>query len=346
MSSEYFSAQNSAPSQIAERQLAYFQGKHLLVAGEIEDQFPLHLQQECQSVSVFTTHYGYYRQIADKQEITAYFGATLDDNCHADMVLLYWPKAKQEAEYLLAMLMTKLGPGTEIVVVGENRSGVKSIEKLFQPYGIIRKYDSARRCSFYWGECHQAPDTFNIQDWFKTYSVHYRQQEIIVKSLPGVFSHGEFDLGSQLLLDNLPEMHGEVLDFGCGAGVIGSVIAAQHPSVTISMCDVSALAIESSKATLAANGLKGLVFPSDIYSDITGTYDHIISNPPFHSGLDTSYHATETLLAQAPQYLTPRGTLSIVANGFLKYPPLIERAFGHCQTVAKTNKFAIYQASR
>ena len=36
---------------------------------------------------------------------------------------------------LLAMLMAKLGVNTEIVVVGENRSGVKSIEKMFKEYG-------------------------------------------------------------------------------------------------------------------------------------------------------------------------------------------------------------------
>ncbi|MDW6091924.1 16S rRNA (guanine(1207)-N(2))-methyltransferase RsmC [Vibrio rhizosphaerae] len=345
MSSEYFSVQNSAPSQIAERQLDYFQGKHLLVAGEIEDQFPLQLRQTCQSVSIFTTHYGYYRQIADNPHITGYFGATLSEDCHADMLLLYWPKAKQEAEYLLAMLMTKLGPGTEIVVVGENRSGIKSVEKLFEPYGIIRKYDAARRCSFYWGECSQTPAQFNMQDWFKTYTVNYRQKDIIIKSLPGVFSHGELDIGSQLLLDNLSDIRGDVLDFGCGAGVIGTVIAAQYPAVTLSMCDVSALAIESSKATLAANGLSGHVFPSDIYSDVPERYDHLISNPPFHSGLGTSYHASETFLNQSPHYLKPRGKLSIVANSFLKYPPLIEQALGHCDTLAKTNKFAIYQAT-
>ena len=49
--------------------------------------------------------------------------------------------------------MAKLGKDTEIVVVGENRSGVKSIEKMFKPYGNVVKYDSARRCSFYWGQC-------------------------------------------------------------------------------------------------------------------------------------------------------------------------------------------------
>ncbi|POB66836.1 16S rRNA methyltransferase, partial [Vibrio vulnificus] len=95
-----------------------------------------------------------------------------DLDSQADLLLLYWPKAKAEAEYLIAMLMAKLGPGCEIVVVGENRSGVKSIEKMFQAYGPVNKYDSARRCSFYWGQCNTQPNAFNQADWFRHYSIN------------------------------------------------------------------------------------------------------------------------------------------------------------------------------
>lgn len=120
------------------------------------------------------------------------------------------------------MLMAKLGINTEIVVVGENRSGIKSIEKMFKEYGPVNKYDSARRCSFYWGTCLNQPKPFNQADWFKSYTVTLGEQSLTVKSLPGVFSHGEFDLGSQLLLETLPKLSGKVLDFGCGAGVLGA----------------------------------------------------------------------------------------------------------------------------
>ncbi|QXO17841.1 MULTISPECIES: 16S rRNA (guanine(1207)-N(2))-methyltransferase RsmC [Vibrio] len=336
----------TAPSQIAERQLAYFAGKKVLVAGEAEDLFPLQLAKHCESVAVFTTHYGFHRQLQQHQGVTSYFGAELTDNLVADMILLYWPKAKQEAEYLLAMLMAKFGTGTEIVVVGENRSGVKSIEKMFAAYGPINKYDSARRCSFYWGQCTEQPAPFTLEQWFKSYQVEYQQHSLTIRSLPGVFSHGEFDIGSRLLLDSLPPLRGKVLDFGCGAGVLGSVMATLNPGIELEMCDISALAIRSSQATLAANHLSGRVFASDVYSDSARDYDFIVTNPPFHSGLDTSYSATETLLAKAPAHLKNRGELLVVANSFLKYPPIIEQAFGQCETVNKTNKFTIYQAKK
>ena len=104
------------------------------------------------------------------------FGAEFDKPTQADMILLYWPKAKAEAEFLLTMLLSKLGANTEVVVVGENSSGIKSVEKIFKPFGLIKKVDSARRCSFYWGKCIKPPVSFCIQEWFKEYLLRQKLQ--------------------------------------------------------------------------------------------------------------------------------------------------------------------------
>lgn len=97
----------------------------------------------------------------------------------------------------------------------------------------------------------------------------------------------------------------------------------KYNDIELNMCDINAFAIESSKQTLLANNLEGQVFASDVYSDVTPGLDFIISNPPFHAGLDTSYSATETLLSDAPNYMNNKGQLMIVANSFLKYPLLL-----------------------
>lgn len=334
----------TAPSQIAARQLEYFEGKHLLLAGELEDSFASELKSAAASVSIFTTNLAYANQMQGFDGIDVQFGAQYQAQPHVDMVLLYWPKAKAEAEFLLSMLMAALGQGTEIVVVGENRSGVKSIEKMFAPYGRVTKFDSARRCSFYWGQCDNTPTPFVLDDWFKSYPLTLGNQTLTIRSLPGVFSHGELDAGTQLLLDTLPALKGSVLDFGCGAGVIGACIKQRYPNTQINMVDISALAVESARETLRFNALDGEVFASDVYSAVGEKFDNIISNPPFHAGLKTHYAATETFLEKAPAHLNGRGKLMIVANSFLRYPPFIEAAFGHCDVAAKNNKFAIYQA--
>jgi 16S rRNA (guanine1207-N2)-methyltransferase len=335
----------TAPSQIAQRQLSYFSGKNIVVAGEAEDNFPKELQQFANSVTVFTTHFGYHQQMT-KLGVDSQFGVEFDNSGGADMLLLYWPKAKSEAAYLLNMLLSKLGKDAEVVVIGENRSGVKSIEKMFTAFGPINKYDSARRCSFYWGRCDAEVPAFNLDDYFKEYQVQLGEHNIKVKSLPGVFSHGEFDLGTQLLLDSLPRLKHKVLDFGCGAGIIGAAMKLNNPDIELEMCDVSAFAVESSVRTLQANGLSGRVFATDVYSQAATDYQYIVSNPPFHSGLDTSYSATEMLLSNAPKHLKKGGELLIVANSFLKYANIIEQAFGECETLNKTNKFVIYHATK
>ncbi|MDF2186456.1 16S rRNA (guanine(1207)-N(2))-methyltransferase RsmC [Grimontia hollisae] len=334
----------TAPSQIAARQLAYFEGKHVLLAGELEDTFATELLGTAESVSIFTTNLAYANQMRRFDGIAVQFGEVYQALPHADMVMLYWPKAKAEAEFLLAMLMAALGKGTEIVVVGENRSGVKSIEKIFAPYGKVTKFDSARRCSFYWGQCDNEPAPFSLDDWYKSYPLNVGEQSLTVRSLPGVFSHGELDEGTQLLLNTLPTLTGSVLDFGCGAGVIGAVIKQRYPETHITLVDISALAVASARETLRFNHLDGEVFASDVYSDINTPFNNIVSNPPFHAGLKTHYAATETFLSEAPAHLHPQGQLMIVANRFLRYPPFIESAFGHCHTPAKNHKFTIYHA--
>ncbi|KHT61495.1 16S rRNA methyltransferase [Photobacterium gaetbulicola] len=336
----------SAASQVAARQLEFFENRKVLVAGELDDTFPTELSQTASSVTIFTTNFGYARRMSAHDSVHTVFGAEFSEEADIDMILLYWPKAKAEAEYLLAMLLAKFGPETEICVVGENRSGVRSAEKMFAPYGKLTKYDSARRCSFFWGRCDKSAPAFDINDWFRSYPLNIAGAELTIRSLPGVFSHGEFDQGSKLLLDTLPALKGRVLDFGCGAGVIGAVMKTNNPGIELELCDISALAIASAEETFRVNELEGTFTATDVYASLQGPYDYLISNPPFHAGLKTFYAATEDFIAQAPQYLRNEGQLIIVANSFLRYPPLIEDSLGCCETIAKNNKFSIYAAKK
>ncbi|MBS7676150.1 methyltransferase, partial [Vibrio cholerae] len=81
-----------------------------------------------------------------------------------------------------------------------------------------------------------------------------------VVSLPGVFSHGRLDRGTELLLEHLDKLpSGNLLDFGCGAGVLGAAVKRRYPHNTVTMLDVDAFAAASSRLTLAANGLEAEV---------------------------------------------------------------------------------------
>ena len=109
---------------------------------------------------------------------------------------------------------------------------------------------------------------------------------------------------------------------------------------------MNAAAISSSIATLNVNELEGRVIASNVYSAIEETYDWIISNPPFHDGLGTSYEAAEDIIRLAPNYLKRGGKLRIVANSFIPYPDILDHVFGSHEVLASTGKFKVYQATK
>ncbi|MEN9583407.1 MAG: hypothetical protein RLZZ616_413 [Pseudomonadota bacterium] len=333
----------SAVSQMLERNQALFVGKRLLVCGALEDDYPRQLAALAQTLTVFTTDYCYYRSQQAALGEGILFDHQLGGAPRFDALLLLMPKAKAEAQYLLAMMTPLLEAGADLFLAGENRGGINGADKLLAPYGEKPiKRDSARRCSLYHGELCKPVAPFELESWFGRYQCKAGDTELTVLALPGVFSAAELDLGTQMLLAAVPPMQGELLDFGCGAGVIGSVLAKRNPDLRVNMVDISALALESSRRTLAINGLLGKVYPSDVYSDVSTPFQHIVSNPPFHAGLKTFYAATETFLARAPEFLLPNGSLTIVANAFLRYQPILETHFKRVDVISSDAKFKVY----
>lgn len=333
----------SAVSQMLERNQALFVGKRLLVCGALEDDYPRQLAELADSLTVFTTDYCYYRSQHSVLGEAIQFGHQIGGAPRFDALLLLMPKAKAEAQHLLAMMTPLLESGADLFLAGENRGGINGADKLLAPYGEKPvKRDSARRCSLYHGVLDKPVAPFELDAWFSRYECQAGDTALTVMALPGVFSADGLDLGTQMLLASLPPMAGKLLDFGCGAGVIGSVLARRNPDLAVTMVDINALALESSRRTLAVNGLTGRVHASDVYSDIDERFQHIVSNPPFHAGLKTFYAATETFLAKAPDYLTRDGALTIVANAFLRYQPILEAHFRQTGVIAGDAKFKVY----
>ena len=110
------------------------------------------------------------------------------------------------------------------------------------------------------------------------------------------------------------------------------------------MTDVNALALDSAAKTLEANDLTAEIIASDMFSDVTSKFDFIISNPPFHAGLNTNYEATERMLRQAPAYLKKHGQLFLVANRFLRYEPILAEVFQSVSVINENSRFKIIRA--
>lgn len=259
--------------------------------------------------------------------------------------VLFLPKSRELTDYLLAALAGRL-PDGQLFLVGEKRGGVERAAKQLAAFGQPRKLDSARHCQLWQVRVEQTPTHTDIQHWQRSYPLALADGPLQVVSLPGVFSHGHLDVGSALLLEHLEALpDGHLLDFGCGAGVLGAVLKRRHPGSQVSLLDVDAFAVASSRLTLAANQLEANVIAGDGIAAAPTGLSALISNPPFHQGVHTDYQASETLLREAARHLRPGGELRLVANSFLKYPPLIEAHLGPCQTLAEANGFRIYRAT-
>lgn len=280
------------------------------------------------------------------KNISTFFTSHYTTEEKHDLVVIHFPKSKAELAFTFAMISPLLAENALVLLVGDNKGGVKSSEKLSKDFLVdCKKIDSARHCSLFLGDFNNQSKPFIFDDWFKQYQVTIDDITLDIASLPGVFSQDGLDIGTRLLLNNLPaDMKNKVLDFGCGAGVIGSFIGKKHPKTTLSLLDVNALAITSAEKTLALNGLVGDVFPSDGLSHVRGTFNHIVSNPPFHQGIKTNYEATETFLSSIKTIINSTGNITIVANNFLRYLPIMESKIGKTKIQAKQNGFTIYRA--
>jgi 16S rRNA (guanine1207-N2)-methyltransferase len=339
----------SNPSKLLQRNESLFAGRKLLVAGNITDSYTTTLAELSATSTFCYNNYRYFAQNERKNNLQAesesVFTANFkNENDQAfDLLLIFIPKAKKETQYILANLTPYLSDNAHIVLVGEKACGIKSASSLLTPYcSQVNSLDSARHCSLLFGQLTKKVAAFDQKQWIKEYDLKINDTILKINTLPGVFSYGELDTGTHLLLNNMPEkMQGSLLDFGCGAGVIACYLKQKHTDLQVDLIDISAFALASAELTFTKNKLEGNVFASDILSCVDKKYNHIVSNPPFHSGKKTDYSATETLIEKSPDFLKKSGSLTLVANHFLKYEPLLNKTFSVVTTKDETTKFKI-----
>lgn len=270
-----------------------------------------------------------------------------------DGIILFLQKSKALMDCWLEMATSLLSEGGNIWLVGENGEGIKSWRKrLKNSFASVKNMDNARHCGLI--EASEPLETvkeFSLPSYFTEFDCAVGERSLAVSSLPGVFSHGRLDVGTDVLLSTFDKEpfnkvpKGNVLDFGCGAGVVAGYLGLKQPEASFTLVDCDALALKSAEKTLKNNGINSsTVIASDGLSEVSGSYQMIVSNPPFHQGVKTHYAVTEQFLAESHSMLVKGGELRIVANSFLRYEPIITKAFGHCKTLVVQNGFSVYQA--
>lgn len=164
----------------------------------------------------------------------------------------------------------------------------------------------------------------------------------------GVFSKGEVDFGSRLLIESfvMPEIDGDILDVGCGYGPIGLSIAKSYPERKVHMVDVNGRAIELAGRNAKENDVENVhIYESDGLSNVEGQFAAILTNPPIRAGKETVFKFYD----EAFEKLNAGGELWVVIQKKQGAPSTTEHLkelFGQVETVEKKKGYYILKAEK
>lgn len=200
------SALLTAPSELLIRNQHLFQDKHTLILNHEADQCAAQLSSICASVTALALDFNHHQTLtAANVNVTAEFGHQLSDStAKFDTVVIYFPKAKPLLQYLLTLAAYHLRPDGELIVVGENKGGIRSFNKLKSTFFTQPiKLDNARHCLLFSAICHSHPTHIDINTFVSRYPLALGERSITICNMVGVFSEKQLDQGTELLLQHL-----------------------------------------------------------------------------------------------------------------------------------------------
>ena len=305
------------------------------------------LAESGREVQVFSQDFGDYSWLKSSGCEVEFAVAPCPDP-QIEEIILIQPKERARLHMLLHALAVAMPPSARLWLAGENRSGIKSSAKHLDVYfDRVSKVDNARHCTLFEVAMPRAANPFNLDDYETSWSLAGTAGLINIISLPGTFAHGKLDPGTRLLLNCLEEMpiSGRVLDFACGSGVIGLSLLSRNPAIEMTLLDTSAPALESARRSLLRNRLKATVLPSDGLSQLEGSFDWIISNPPFHRGVHNDLKVVIDFCEQAGKFLAQKGKILLVCNNHLPYPAWLKTNFTEVDMIKSNREFKVVLAS-
>lgn len=239
-----------------------------------------------------------------------------------------------------------LVPAGRLLLVNHKDRGAKRYEKLaaslFRTAEVIRR-DGGWRVL----DC-QGP----LEDSTETEShLYFEAAGLELQAVKGTFAAGKLDPGTAQLLAALGDpgwLAGQqVLDLGCGYGLLALTAAKAGASVTAVDDDLGA--VRSTGMNAGALGLTDLI--TVVHADLdegleqSERFDTVLMNPPFHVGKGVRLDLPAAFIATAGKRLRPGGELWMVANRALPYERLLED-FSTWSTVRDEAGFKVLRAVR
>lgn len=265
------------------------------------------------------------------------------------LVLIKIPKSLALFEDQMHRLKPCLTEHSRVIVAGMVKtmpsSVWKMLERIIGPTDTSRALKKARLIEV--NVDLQLPSTEN------PYPRHWLLEEttLEITNYANVFSRERLDNGTRLLLQHLPKTKGasEIIDLGCGNGVLGLVAARKNPEARIHFVDESYMAIESARANIRQ--IEAGMPPAEFHlgDSLTSfekdTADLILCNPPFHQSHAIAGTVALGMFRQSARVLRDGGELWVVGNRHLDYHIMLKSFFSSVEVVASNKKFVILKST-
>ncbi|RLV59158.1 methyltransferase domain-containing protein [Parashewanella curva] len=263
-----------------------------------------------------------------------------------DLVLMKLPKNLNYFAHQLSRLSRSLKQGTKVLIAAKAKSINKSVIEL------IKQQLGDATASLAWKKCRVITciSDGSTRDEPKLTQWSIPEYQLKLNNFSNVFAANKLDIGARALLQFFPQGdYKQIIDLGCGNGVLGLRAAQVFPDANIHFVDDSEMAVASAQQNWQLNGLNtenGHFYWDDCLTDLSDEIkpDLIICNPPFHQGEAITDHIAWQMFLDAKRKLADGGTLHIVGNRHLGYHIKLKRLFGNCKTMGSNGKFVVLQA--
>ena len=264
------------------------------------------------------------------------------------LVILKVPKSMTFLQYQLACLSSMLQSGTPVIVAGMQKNTPSRVWRLLEKYlgttttSLARK--KARLITVNFSE------NCANQSFAGTASYRLPGTEYDIINYANVFSRDKPDIGSRFFLQHFPVMDEacEIVDLGCGNGILGLMAAEKMPTARIHFVDESYMAVESARLNFhnAFHGQRKAVFHvGDGLKDYPlDNVDLVLCNPPFHQQHTVGDFIARRMFQQSRKVLRQGGQLWVIGNRHLGYHKTLKRYFKRVELVASNKKFVVLKA--
>ncbi|MFU8789047.1 MAG: methyltransferase [Methylobacter sp.] len=266
-----------------------------------------------------------------------------------DWVLIKVPKTLALLEDQLIRLRPHLTPASRIVVAGMIKnlptSAWKLLEGLIGPTTTSLAKKKARLIFATFDGGLMTPPS--------PYPVSYRLEntEYVISNHANVFSRDSLDIGTRFFLQHLPSRQDacDIIDLGCGNGLVGLIAAERCPAAKVHFTDESFMAVASARDNFqrAFGGQREATFRvgDGLMAVEAASADLILCNPPFHQQHAVGDQIAVSLFKQSKRVLRQGGELWVISNRHLAYHNDLNRLFGAHSVVAANAKFVILKVT-